>query len=138
MAARAFAAVYTVALVAGCTTSNQEAPPLAGPSGFGLIVTMTATPEVLPRDGVSQSIINIDARLNGGNFAKGRLLLSADFGRVSSSDVITDDKGHATFVYTAPGPNEAVNQGTIFVTPVQNGDVGNARSESIRPGAEST
>jgi PKD repeat protein len=132
MTARALAAICSLAFVAGCTLSNTEAPPLAGPSGFGLTVLMTATPEVLPRDGVSRSIINVDARLNGDAFANGTLLLSTDAGTVSASQVTTDSKGHATFAYTAPGPNEAVNQGTIFVTPVQNGDVGNARSDTIR------
>lgn len=129
---RVVAAGCTLALVAGCTVSNQEAPSLAGPSGFGLVVSMTATPEVLPRDGVSKSIINVDVRSQEKPFANGRLILTADAGTLSASEVTTDGNGHVTFTFTAPGLNENVLQATIFVTPVQNGDLANARSDSIR------
>jgi len=121
-----------VALLAGCTISNQEAPPLSGPSGFGMIVRLSATPEVLPRDGVSKSVINVDARDGDNPFANGRLILAADSGTLSAAEVVTDSNGHATFVFIAPGLNEAVATSTIFVTPIKNGDIGNARSDVIR------
>ena len=49
-------------LATGCTLDKQEAPPLAGPSGYALSVTMTATPDVLPRDGNSSSVVQLIAR----------------------------------------------------------------------------
>lgn len=129
---RLIALCGTLALAAGCTVSNQEAPPLAGPSGFGMVVRMTATPEVLPRDGASVSVINIDARDGDQPFANGRLLLSASAGSLSAAEAVTDKNGHATFLFTAPSLNDNVSQATIFVTPIKNGDVADARSDSIR------
>jgi PKD repeat protein len=119
-------------LITGCTLSNQEAPPLQGPSGFGLSVRMSATPEILPRDGVSRSTINVEVELDDQPFANGRLVLTADAGTLSAAEVVTDAKGHATFYFTAPGVNDAVDLATIYVTAVQNSDLANARSDSIR------
>ena len=132
MTGRLAAVCGAVALLTGCTLSNQEAPPLGGVSGFGMIVRMTATPEVLPRDGVSKSVINVDARDGDNPFANGRLILATDAGTLSVSEIVTDGNGHATFVLTAPGANEAVSSATVFVTPVKNADIGNARSDVIR------
>jgi PKD repeat protein len=130
--ARVIAAFCTLALAAGCTVSNQEAPPLAGPSGFGLFASLSATPEALPRDGVSRSIINVDVRNNDQPYANKVLILTADVGTLSAAQVVTDNNGHATFFYTAPGFNDPSVQATIVVSPLQNGDVANVRSDSIR------
>ncbi len=43
--------------VGGCTLDSQKAPDFSGPSGLGLSLTVTATPDVLPQDGASQSVI---------------------------------------------------------------------------------
>jgi PKD repeat protein len=130
--ARVVAALCLLVFAAGCTVSNQEAPPLSGPSTFGLFAALSATPEVLPRDGVSRSIITVDVRNNDQPYANKVLILAASFGSLSAAQVATDNNGHATFFYTAPGMNENVTQATIWVSPLQNGDVANVRSDSIR------
>lgn len=131
------AACCTLALVSGCTVSNQEAPNLIGPSGAGVSMTLKAQPEVLPRDGVSTSVISIEARGASETgevkpFASQTLALSATAGKVSGPQVVTDANGRASFIYTAPGPNEDVSQVTVFVTPLQGGDTANVHSQSIR------
>ena len=50
----------------GCTMQNQSAPVLGGPSGFGVSLSMTASPVVLPRDGSSQATITVTARDSSG------------------------------------------------------------------------
>jgi hypothetical protein len=126
------AACCALVLAAGCTVSDQEAPPLSGPSGFGLSFSLTATPEVLPRDGQSISTIRVDARLNDQPYANQTLVLTTSAGRLSAGEIRTDASGRATFLYTAPTVNEPVSQATIVITAVQNGDLANARSDSIR------
>jgi PKD repeat protein len=126
------AALCAIALSAACTVSDTEAPPLGGPSGFGLSFSMTASPEILPRDGESVSTIRVEARLNDQPYANQTLVLTTSAGRLSQSEVRTDGSGRAAFLYTAPSVNEPVSQATIFITAVQNGDLANARSDSIR------
>ena len=46
----------------GCTLDSGEGPGLTGPSSFALSVTATATPDRLPRDGSSQSLITLNVR----------------------------------------------------------------------------
>ena len=48
----------------GCALDSGEGPGLTGPSSFALSVTATATPDRLPRDGASQSVIT----LKGGTY----------------------------------------------------------------------
>ena len=47
--------------VAGCT-NKTEAPPPTGPSELGLSVIVTASPDILDLDGLSQSQITITTR----------------------------------------------------------------------------
>lgn len=130
--ARVGAALCLLVFAAGCTVSDQKAPGLTGPSTFALFAAISATPEVLPRDGVSRSIINVDVRNNDQPYANKVLIVAASFGTLSAAQVVTDANGHATFFYTAPGFNENVREATIWVSPLQNGDVANVRSDSIR------
>ena len=132
--ARVVAALCLLVFGAGCTVSDQKAPGLTGPSTFALFASLSATPEALPRDGVSRSIINVDVRNGDQPYANKVLILTADAGTLSAAQVTTDGNGHATFFYTAPGFNEDVAQATIFVSPLQNGDVANVRSDTIRIG----
>jgi PKD repeat protein len=132
--ARVVAALCLLVFAAGCTVSDQKAPGLTGPSTFALFANLTATPEVIARDGVSRSIINVDVRNNDQPYANKVLILAVDFGTLSAAQVTTDANGHATLFYTAPGFNEDVSQATIYVSPLQNGDVANVRSDSIRVG----
>jgi len=64
-------------LATGCTLDKQDAPALAGPSGYALSVTMTATPDVLPRDGNSSSVVQLIARDADGNPLAGQRFLLA-------------------------------------------------------------
>jgi PKD repeat protein len=133
----AMAACAVLAVASGCTVSNQEAPDFVGPSGAGLSMTLKAQPEILPRDGVSMSTISVEARAADANgvvkpLANAILVLGASAGTVSAEQITTDTNGRASFVYTAPGANQDVSQVTIFVTPLQGGDIANAHSESIR------
>lgn len=50
------AALLSAAIAAaGCTTSKQERPPLAGPSEFGQGITVTVDRDRIPQDGVSRA-----------------------------------------------------------------------------------
>jgi PKD repeat protein len=125
---------------------NQEAPPLTGPSEYGTSITITVSPDVLTQDGASQSLVTITARDQNGNLLRNQALRAeiflngdrVDFGSLSARNLVTDDNGRATLVFTAPsspsGPS--VDSGTvvqIVVTPVGS-DFGNtmARRASIR------
>jgi PKD repeat protein len=130
--ARVVAALCLLVFAAGCTVSDQKAPGLTGPSTFGLFADLHATPEAIPRDGVSRSIISVDVRFNEQPYANKVLILAADTGTLSAAQVTTDGNGHATFFYTAPDFNDPSSQATIYVSPLQNGDVANVRSDSIR------
>ncbi len=131
---------------AGCTMKNQEAPPLTGPSEYGTAITITVSPDVLTQDGASQSLVTITVRDQNGNPLPNQSLRAeifvdgqrVDFGSLSARNLVSDENGRATLVFTAPsspsGPS--VDSGTvvqIVVTPVGT-DFGNtfARRASIR------
>jgi PKD repeat protein len=118
----AWLAVVGAALAAsGCTLDKQEAPSLIGPSGYGLSITMTATPDVLPRDGSSSSVIQLIARDANGKPATGqRFLLSTSGGKLTERDIVTDGAGQKTFGFVAPGLSDNVATAEIFATPVGN------------------
>jgi PKD repeat protein len=142
---------YVLALVlaavsaAGCTMKKQEAPGLSGPSEFGTSITIAVTPDILKQDGASQSAITITARGANGAPVSGVPLhaeitvrgVVADFGKLSSTNLVTGSDGRATLSYTAPlGAPFVLEESTIVsiaVTPVGN-DFGNAatRIASLR------
>lgn len=134
------------AIGSACTMKSQEAPPLTGPSEFGLSITVSVSPDVLTQDGASQSLVTVTARDPNGAPARSISLRSeimvggvrADFGTLSARNLVTDSAGRATLVYTAPtaGTGPGVDTGTIvdiLVTPIGT-DFGNsaARLASIR------
>jgi hypothetical protein len=53
--------VVIMMLAAGCTLDNQGMPSFSGPSGLGVLVNVTATPDVIPQDGASQSTVRVSA-----------------------------------------------------------------------------
>src|SRR3954470_7511354 len=99
-----------VALAAGCTMKNQDAPPLTGPSELGTSINVSVTPDILQQDGASQSLVTITARDSNGLPYKNLSLRSeievggvhVDFGSLSARNLVTDSSGRATLVYTAP------------------------------------
>jgi PKD repeat protein len=99
---------------------NQSAPPLAGPSGFGLSLTLAARPDTLPRDGSSQSTILVTFRDGSSNepLSGRRLVLSTSAGTLSSSEVQTDSAGNAAFTFTAPSIDTPASAASVRVLPV--------------------
>src|SRR3970040_1280362 len=92
---RAAGAACAMLILSGCMMQNQSAPPLSGPSGFGQALTLTAPPDVLPRDGSSESIIRVNFREGGTNepLASRRLVLATSAGTLSAGEVVTDVGG---------------------------------------------
>jgi PKD repeat protein len=105
-------------LFAGCGLDNAGPPTLTAPSEFGLSVTLTATPDQLPRDNRSQSTITVTVRDAQNRPVSGqRLAVGANIGTVSQSEVVTAQDGRATFTFTAPSIT-SVGDATIQVVPV--------------------
>jgi PKD repeat protein len=115
---RAAALVAIAAGVAACGVDSQAAPSLIGPSGFAQSVTLTASPDRLPRDGSSQSVITVTVRNESGQAVSGqRVTLGATAGTLSQSDVVTGSDGRATFALTAPPAGTTGNTIDVFATP---------------------
>src|SRR5688572_23220162 len=80
--------------LAACGVDGQEAPSLIGPSGFAQSVTLTATPDRLPRDGTSQSVVTLTVRNASGQPVAGqRVTLGASAGTLSQGEVVTGSDG---------------------------------------------
>jgi chitodextrinase len=137
--------VALAAILGACTMTKQEAPDLAGPSEYGTSVVVSITPDVLPQDGASQSLVTITARDPNGQPVRSLQLRAemrvngtpVDFGSLSARSLVTGSDGRATLVYTAPeSPGMAVDPFTVVevvVTPIGN-DFNNSsqRSASLR------
>jgi PKD repeat protein len=133
------------ALMSGCTMKDQDPPPFAGPSEFAQSVGITVSPDSLPQDGASQSVVTITVRdVNAQPMRNVTLRIEmrvngtiADFGTVSARSVATGADGRATLVYTAPAaPQVTVDEFTIVeigATPIGT-DFNNAvtRTAAIR------
>lgn len=107
------------AAAGGCSVEEQSPPSFVGPSEFALSVTLSATPDQLPRDGTSQSVITVTVRDASNRPVSGqRLSVSSSIGTVSQSEVVTDSEGRATFAFVAP-PSSAIGSTAIIeVIPV--------------------
>ncbi len=115
-AAVAAAAVW----LAACSVDGQEPPSLIGPSGFAQTVTLSASPDHLPRDGNSRATVTVLVRNEtGGPVAGQRLAVGANGGTISASEVVTGSDGRATFTITAP-PQGTLGGTTleVFATPM--------------------
>ena len=103
-------AAAIVSLSAACTLQESDVPPLTGPSTLALALDVTASPDVLPEDGVSQSTIRIVARDHNNQPVRGLNLrvdtvvgnTIVDIGTLSARNVTTNSNGEATVVFTAP------------------------------------
>lgn len=106
------------ALASSCSLENAAAPGLTAPSEFGLSVTLSATPDQLPRDGSSRSTISVQVRDAQQRPVSGqRLSVSASAGTVSQSEVVTGNDGRATFSFIAPAQS-VVAAGDVAVISV--------------------
>lgn len=139
------AVVVALAALSACTMKKQDAPDFTGPSEFGTSVVVSISPDVLPQDGASQSVVTVTARGPNGQpvsnvSVRAEMRVDGspmDFGLLSARNVVTGGDGKATIVYTAPAsPAVAVDAFTIveiLVTPLGS-DFNNsqARSASLR------
>jgi hypothetical protein len=75
-------ALGLVALLAGvgCGMDEVKTPPLFGPSELGLSLQMSASPDVINADGVSQSVVSITARDENGRPAPNKLIYVSGLG----------------------------------------------------------
>jgi PKD repeat protein len=128
--------------MAGCT-KKTEAPPPTGPSELALSVIVTASPDVLDLDGLSQSQITVTTRgpdgspvrdvpLNLDMSFNGEL---QDVGRLSNKQPVTGSDGRAVVTYTAPaaptsGNSDQLPTVTITAIPIGN-DYKNAVARSV-------
>lgn len=129
MKASRFAFLAALALTAACTVHGVDVPPLSGPSELGLSWSVTATPDMLPQDGFSQSAVVVQVRDASGKGVSGQTLrvetsvggAAQDFGLLSARSIVTNADGRATVVYTAPPPPPSIGgSGTLVsvdVTP---------------------
>jgi PKD repeat protein len=134
--------LIAVVTVAGCT-KKTEAPPPTGPSELGLSVIVTASPDILDLDGLSQSQITVTTRgpdgspvrdvpLNLDMSFQGEL---QDVGRLSNKQPTTGGDGRAVVTYTAPaaptsGNSDSMPTVTITAIPIGN-DYKNAVPRSV-------
>ena len=115
--------VLAASALAGCSLDKQEMPALSGPSEFALSFSMTATPDSIPRDGSSQSVVTITTRDVAGRPVVGQQITlslgsNAPTGvTLSQSQVVTGSTGQATFIVTAPASGSTGNI-LITATPV--------------------
>ena len=130
---RAAALVFVTAGLAACGVDGQEAPSLIGPSGFAQSVVLSASPDRLPRDGSSQSVITITVRNESGQPVAGqRVIVNTNAGTLSQSEVVTTSDGRATLTVTAPASGSTGDIIVIDATPVGgNFDSAVTRSLSI-------
>ena len=136
------AVAVMVAMTTGCSLDSQKAPSVTGPSELGLSLGVSASPDFITQDGVSRSVIEVQAR-NGNNQPISGLMvrmdtavdgLLAEFGTLSAKMVSTNGDGRATVVYTAPPPPPAGAPADITVsviaTPV-GGNYANTVSRTV-------
>ena len=118
---RSVAMLVLAVCVAQCSVSDQTAPSLTGPSERALSLTVTATPDQLPRDGVSQSIVTVTVRGPQDNPVVGQGLtvgVSPSAAVPSESSLRTDASGRATVAVTALPPSALGNEIRVSLLPV--------------------
>jgi PKD repeat protein len=115
--------VATAALAA-CSLDKQVAPALTGPSELALSLQLTASPDLITQDGISQSVVTVLARdaysqpvrglsMHVDIFANGT---QADFGTVSSKSISTGNDGRASLSYMSPPPPPASVSSDTLIT----------------------
>lgn len=113
-----------LALLAGCSVHNTQTPSLTGPSGLGTNIAITVSPDVLVRDGASQSQVTVTATNTTGqpmpNLSLRLAVVDPEsnqvtnaLGTLSAINVVTSGSGQATAVFTAPAP---IQGGTTSTT----------------------
>jgi hypothetical protein len=135
---RALIAAAAAMIAAGCNMNSVDIPPMTGPSELSTSVTLTASPDILPMDGVSRAVIGILVRNEMGQpLPNVQLRVTTGFGFLSTAQVSTDGSGRATLIFTAPmTPTPGLDPGIvtdIVAIPIgTNFDNSVARSVAIR------
>ena len=138
--------IALIALTTACTVQQTKIPSPTGPSELALSVTVAAQPDIITRDGLSQSTIFITARDANGQPASNvqfRVDMAVggalqDFGTLSSRLVTTGSDGRAIVRYTSPAPPlpgtaVLVDRLLIVAVPVgSNYQTANAHTAEIR------
>lgn len=144
--ARALVMLVTAAVtLSGCALGTPSTPSLSGPSSLGLSLSVSASPDLMARDGVAQAVVSVVARDANGQPVRNLAVrvdvkiggALGDLGTLSSRNISTGTDGRASVIYTAPPPAAfgATNEATIQVvaTPVGTDAVNaNASGVSIR------
>ena len=126
---RQLATILPLLLAAACVLQEEQPPPLSGPAEFGRSVQVSASPDMLPTDGVSASLITITARDSAGSPERGLPLrgevmtngVVVDLGRLTPGTVVTNGAGQAHLTFTAPLVAGSSDTGTVIeiaVTPL--------------------
>jgi len=110
----AFVAALGV-VTAGCGLGKVEDPPLIGPSETGLSVQLTAAPDTLNADGVSQAVVQMVLRNAAGQPVSGQAVLFCT--TVPPSTIAVPDCEPAGSGYLV------ARAGSTYVGPVQSGIV---------------
>ena len=130
MTARTFVSLLFYGALAGsCTLTEQQPPPLVGPSELSVSVSVAATPDVLPTDGGSSAVLTVTVRDAYGipirNCSLRAEILQngapVDLGALAARSLLTDSSGRAATRYTAPAIHGDLDTGItvdIGVTPV--------------------
>jgi PKD repeat protein len=124
--------------VSGCT-NKTEAPPPTGPSELGLSVIVTASPDILDLDGLSQSQITITTRGPDGSPVRDvpfnlDMLFGGqiqDVGRLSSKQPVTGSDGRAVVTYTAPAAPPTGNSDQMATVVISAIPIGNDYKNAV-------
>ena len=114
----AFVCVVAVASAA-CTLEEQPVPALSGPSGLANAFTLATSPNQLPRDGSSQSVVTLRATdVDGGPLVGQRYRVSVSPTEAGSSiaEVTTDPNWRASFIVTAPPSSSSAASISVTAT----------------------
>jgi hypothetical protein len=121
-------------MLGACSLDKQSNPALIAPSGLGVSIDASASPDLLAADGQSQSTITITVRDGAGQLVRDLDLLvtaSPNLGTVMTPALKTNSSGVATTLFTAP-PFAAADRTTITITPSAGGNVQNSLPRTIQ------
>ena len=136
---RPAAAALIALAAAGCGIDKQTAPSFIGPSGYALSLNLSASPDMLRRDGVSRSAITITALdeqgapVTGRRFLVGSSLSAQPGANLSVEEVVTDSDGRARFEFIAPSQDVPADE-VMIVARAFGDDFASGREASVRIG----
>ena len=106
-------------LVSGCSIEQGLSARGRARGVTSVSVMPTASPDTLPRDGRSTSLVQLFVRDDQDKAVAGqRFTLWTTVGTLSATDVTTDSNGIATVRFTAPPANTNASSATVILTPV--------------------